>query len=226
MRAHWRAAFVVFTVLLSGGMAWAQWMPVSGAQTSTLDTISADGKIVNHQESRERYFRRSSGSVLIQQMADDGSNLPKRATLLDNGGTGKSYSINYETGVAVDRHRPARPYTSSDLLPASAASGMRQETVNGVPCVVVPSYRQNPDGTKTLLGQAWLAPQYNYLMIREDSVHPSPGGGSVHVHKELRNITGGVEPDAALFKADTASVKRARYMTPAGNQPPTKSGKQ
>jgi len=225
MRAYWRAVVLAVMVVFFCGAALAQWMPVSGAQTSTVETISSSGKLINHQESTERYFRRSSGSVLIQKMANDGSNLPKSATLLDNGNTGKSYSINYETGAVVDKHRPARPYTSSDLLPASAGSGLQQETVNGVPCVVVPSYRMNPDGTKTLLGRAWLAPQYNYLMIKEDSIHPSSNGGAVHIHKELHDITGGIEPDAALFKVDATSVKRARTITPTGNKPQAMGGK-
>jgi hypothetical protein len=215
MRANWPLSLgFLFAAALFCLPAGAQWMPLSAGQTSTITTVSSEGKVINQEQTQERYFRRSSGSVLIQQMAGDGSNLPKRATLLDNGKSGRSYSLDYETGAAIDKHRPSRLSGGAGPLPPEAAGGLPQETVQGVPCVVVPSYAVGANGKRTLIGRVWLAPQYNYLMVKEDSLHPLPGGGAVRIQRELHEINAGVEPDDALFSVDKASVKRARAIAP------------
>jgi hypothetical protein len=182
-----------------------------------VETISANGRVTDHRETQERYHRASSGSILIQQMANDGSNVPTSAVLLDHGKTGKTYSLNYQTGAVVDKHRPARPMppkTRSDLPSAKNQNSTAEETINGVRCVAAPVYMVNANGTRTLIGRGWAAPDYNFLMVKQDTVRPLPDGRRIHVVRQMRNITAGVEPDATLFRLDSDSVKRARIVAP------------
>ena len=204
-------------LMLCGCPAFGQWVPLSGTQTSTVETLSADGRVTGHRVTKERYYRASSGSVLVQQMANDGSNVPAAGTLIDYGKTGKTYSLNYRSGAAVDKHRPARPMrpmTRADLAPPSEKNGMREETVKGVRCVVAPVYKVNANGTRTLIGHGWAAPEYNFLMVKQDTVRSLSDGRMVHVVREMENVTAGAEPEPRLFKLDPDSVKRARIIVP------------
>ena len=216
MRVKW---WIAASLLCLGCPAWAQWVPLNGTQTSTTQVLSADGRVISHRETQERYFRSSSGSVLVQQIADDGTNLPTSGLLLDHGNTRKSYVVDYRAAKAIDKHRPApasAPMTQAKLpvLLAPGQSAPAEEQVNGVRCVIIPIYVQNPNGSRKLIGRAWAAPDYNYAMMKEDSTRTLPDGRLIHTSRELKNVTAGVEPDAVLFATDAASVRQARTRVP------------
>jgi hypothetical protein len=181
-----------------------------------MEVTSADGKKISYEQRREHYYRKSNGSLLIQQIPNDGSNTPTTAILLDNGKTHRSYKVDYVNGVAVDRHRPAQadtPRTRAFLAAAKPEDRPREETVNGIRCVVKPVSLVNPDGSLKTIGKVWLAPDYNFLLIKENTMHPLPGGGYMHITREVHNVLTGAEPDDALFATDAPTIKRARALS-------------
>jgi hypothetical protein len=202
----------------------AQWVPLSSTQTTTVQVTTAAGKTISYEQRVERYHRKSNGSVLIQQIPNDGSNTPVSAILLDQAGTHKSYKLDYVNGVAVDRHRPvdsALPRTRAFLAAARPEDRPPEETVNGIRCVVKPVSLVQPDGSLKTIGKVWLAPDYNFLLIKEDTMHPLKGGGSMHIAREVHNLAAGVEPDDALFARDAETIKRARTLSgPQSRQKP------
>jgi hypothetical protein len=213
MRVSWWQYLAMIAVFCCP--AFGQWTPVSASQTTTVQVISADGKITSHREQHERYYRKASGSVLIQEIADDGSNLPVSAVLLDHGKTHRSYKLDYVLGTADDKHQPAQsapPRTGAYLAAAEPGHQLPEATVNGIHCVVVPASLYNAKGGKEVVGRVWLAPEYNFLLIKEDTLHPLPGGGHLHVMREMQGIIGGVEPDDLLFATDAQSIQRARMI--------------
>ncbi len=198
------------------GCVFAQWVPVSHSQTTTVETIGADGKTISREQRRERFYRKSNGSVLIQQIPNDGSNTPLSAILLDAGKTHRSFTLDYVSGIATDRHRPAEntaPQTREFLEKAAPENRPPEQTVNGIQCVVKPVSLATPDGSFKTIGKVWLAPDYNFLVIKEDTMHPLHGGGYVHITREAHNVTAGVELDEALFATDEQSIKRARAIS-------------
>ena len=213
MRISW---LPLLLLAVFGGRAFAQWVPLSGTQTTTVRISTADGKTTSYEQHVERFYRKSNGSVLIQQIPNDGSNTPVSAILLDQGGTHKSYDLDYVGGRAVDRHRPAEnapPQTRAFLAAAKPENRLPEATVNGIRCVVKPVSLATADGSLKTIGKVWLAPDYNFLLIKENTVQPLPGGGAMHIARELHNLSVGVEPDATLFATDMAAIKRARTLS-------------
>jgi hypothetical protein len=201
--------------VLACGVAYGQWVPVSSSQTTTLETVSAKGRVLSHQEQRQQYYRKSDGSVLVQNLAQDGSNQPVSALLVDRGNSGRTYALDYTHGSAVDKHQPAvaaAPKTRADLAAMEAHTRLQGDTVNGVSCVVAPVSLVNADGSKTVIGHVWLAPDYNYFVMKEDTLHPLRDGSYVHITRQTQNLQAGTEPDSALFAKDKASVKRVRAL--------------
>jgi hypothetical protein len=193
---------------------FGQWIPVSANETSTEDVIGPDGQVTSHRVVKQRYYRSSSGSILVQDIANDGTNAAMTAFLLDYSNTLRSYVINYQGLRAIDNQRPLRklpaPWTRADIHNDKI---LGEEVVEGIPCVILPIYAHYGfRGPPVLIGKAWVAPDYNHLIVKEDSTDPQPGGISVHLVRELHDISAGIEPDPALFATDAESLKRAAAL--------------
>ena len=206
---YWILGLAVF----GSGLAFGQWVPVSSSNTTTMEVVSANGRVLSHQEQQQRYYRKSDGTVLVQQLSGDGSNVPVSAMLLDRANGGRTYQLDYKRGSAVDQHQPAgseAPKTRADLDSVKPRTPLHTDTVNGVRCVVAPVSLANADGGKTVIGHVWLAPDYNYMVMKEDTLHPLRDGTHIHIMQEARNVRAGAEPGALLFATDKASLKQVR----------------
>jgi hypothetical protein len=213
MRTTW---MIVGLVVLLGSPVFGQWVPIKGTRTSTIQIIGTDGRVTSHRETHERYFRSSSGSILIQHVAEDGGNRAASGLLLDSGNSGKSYQVDYSGAVANDLHRPAKPVparTGADLATAKQQEELEESTYNGMKCLIASIKITGSDGKKTTIGKGWAVPDYNFLMVKEDTIRPLPDGRYVHTVREMGDLEAGVEPDPALFATDSSAIKRARTIT-------------
>jgi hypothetical protein len=220
MRAIWLMTGVV---VLLGSSVYGQWVPIKGTRTTTIQIIGTDGRVTSHQETHERYFRSSSGSILIQHVADDGSNRATTGLLLDSGRSGKSYQVDYAGGAVNDLHRPAKRVparTRADLATAKQQKELEDCTISGVQCVIASIKIVGSDGKKTTIGKGWSLPDYNFLMVKEDTIRSLPDGRYVHTVREMQDLEAGVEPDSALFGTDANSIKGAATVTAVATRVP------
>jgi hypothetical protein len=212
------ASLTALLLMALSGAAAAQWVPVSGRIVTTTQVLNADGSIANKWTTSSRYSRSSSGSVLVQHIGRSGK--PATATLLDYGGSQKVFTFAYQNGQVVDKHLPLdRGYAShppTGITNVQKTISLGTDKVNGVDCFIVPVYDVGPNRTRVLIGKAWLAPAYNNLVMREDTVRTSPFGGKRHIVKEMK-ISSQNEPDASLFSTDRKVVASQWKVPPAGN---------
>jgi hypothetical protein len=201
-------------VLLAAEAVVAQWAPVSAKQVTTTDIISGT-RVKSHRVVRERYVRASSGAFLIQHLTADGKT-PKTATLFDSAKTHNSYLLDYQGASAVDLRRPVKippPPPKGNLSPEQKKEIIGEENVHGVHCLISPLYAFDASGNKRMIGRVWAAPDYDFLMVRQDSTQVLADGNVMHIVRELQEISAGTEPDSALFTIDPVSIKKAATIT-------------
>ncbi len=204
-----RVKFVVGFVLLMAIEAFCQQTPFSATETHTLQVISPDGRITEHKVTQRRYFHSSSGATLTQDLSPD--KVPIRAQLTDYGRTKKAYLIDYVNERAqVERElgdRMVLPRSRSDVKNA-----LGSEIVHRFECLILPSYLTDERGRKELIGTGCIAPELNFLRIKEDITMKLKDGRSERIVTELEDIRVGDEPDPSLFAIDSASIRRAKSL--------------
>jgi hypothetical protein len=198
---------LVLALLLTAGVARAQWVPVSGRIVTTTEAIASDGTVNTKWTTTSQYARSSSGSVLVQRIGRSGK--PASATLLDYGNSQRSYELTYHGGKINSLHQPLdRDYAAHPPIGMTAAQqkiSLGNEKVDGVDCFMVPIYEVGVNRSRVLIGKAWMAPSMNNLIMKEDVVRSSPDGSKRHIVRKF-TVTSRSEPDHTLFATDKATV--------------------
>lgn len=207
--------------LLGGCYAFAQeFVPLIADQTLTTTNYRPDGSIKEYRVTHQRVFRSRAGAILIQNLSDDPNHVPKTATLIDYAKTLKAFSISYSSAQAIDQNlkplkRPT-PKTRAEMSVTELTSrlGEPEQIISGFSCVIIPGYQSDANGSRIVIGRAWIAPDLNMFLLKEESVVPFRDGRKMKMHRETTKLNVGVDPDPALFETDPNSIRRAAQIHP------------
>lgn len=209
---------ILFVLACACTPALAQWVPVTATETTTIDVTDSAGKLTSHRVAHDRYFRSQSGSILVQHLSGPAGDKLESATLLDYGNTGKAYAIAYNDLAVMEKGRalaPAFPRTRADIRPEYEKNILGRESLQGIECLILPVYSYDRQTrSERLSGRVWVAPDFNFVVLKEDSTEVSPDGSLVHIVKEKKHVRIDVEPDRVLFSTDKQSLKQALTLPP------------
>jgi hypothetical protein len=195
------ALSLIVSTALSAALCEAQIAPVVGKQRIVRDVTDPEGKLVSHSVTLRKYLRNSAGSTITQTYSAQGGEAEILSGQFEDYSRRKIYQLNYGNHEAVElADLPSGPHP--EYL-AGTKSALGEETVNGFPCLIHPTYLIS-DGTKRLIGKAYDSARYG-LHIKEDNTFEF-SGTRTHEIVELYDIQF-VEPDPKEFELEGFSFK-------------------
>ena len=179
--------------VIGGERAVGQWLPLTAKTAESRTIRKPDGSQV-HMTVEGVLYRASNGDQLEHfQIRQNGRVTEDVASLLDNRKF-RVYRIDYVTKTVQEVKKFDGPRVP-DAGIAESNRKLRQETVDGIDCSVLPVVLNG----KTV-GTMWKSNKYDIPIKSEYTVENS--GSVMHVQSRTYDIRGRREPDKAAFVID------------------------
>ena len=179
--------------LLLGGIAQAQFVPVTANYRETQEIRNPDGTQEYHQVIGKFYLS-SDGSTSLVYTNEESGRPAKHAGQILSVKDKTIYHVNYDSHTAsvVGQFTKApTPYVG----PVDVADTIGYETIDGHRCQIIPMKDQNG---KTI-GRVWHPLDLPMQELKEDTLLTSPSGLSGRVTKEWSNLQTGQDIDPTKF---------------------------
>jgi hypothetical protein len=190
---------LVVCPLLSGAAVHAQWIPITAKIKQTREVFVNGQKTETHVR-EGTYYRSSNGATLEEWTKIDGSE-SKAAGYMTMQADGITYELNMLTRRAIERRFsvPNGVDLRKPPTPPARPSQLRQVTVGGVRCTVIPARMQpgfgQPSGPA---GEICISDELS-LMVRSLQTHDHSSTRTIRVLYEMDEIQSHKEPDPRLF---------------------------
>jgi hypothetical protein len=190
---------LVVCQLLSSAAVHAQWIPITAKIKQTREVFMNGQKTETHVR-EGLYYRSSHGATLEEWTRVDGSE-SKAVGYMTMQADGVTYELHLLTRRAIERRFsvPSGADLRKPPTPPARPAHLRQVTVGGVRCTVIPARMQPGFGQPSVpAGEICISDELN-LMVRNEQTHSLSGTKTVRVLYEMDDIQSHKEPDPKLF---------------------------